>query len=80
MSATKKTLSVLNKELTEYAQNKRSETMELLGFSSISTLYDRISRPWTCSPVERKAICEMLNVTEDMVDWQKPTKQKILIA
>jgi hypothetical protein len=80
MSATKKTLAQLNKELTDYAQNKRSETMQLLGFSSVATLYDRINRPWTCSPVERKAICEMLNTTEENVDWQKPTKQKILIA
>lgn len=80
MSATKKTLAQLNKELTDFAQNKRSETMQLLGFSSFATLYDRINRPWTCSPIERKLICEMLNTTEDKVDWQSPTSKKNLIA
>lgn len=74
MDATKKTLSQLNKELTELAQNKRAETMQLLGYASVVTLYDRINRPWTCSPIERRVICEMLGVTESQVDWEKPKK------
>lgn len=77
MSATKKTLSELNKELTELAAKKRRETMLMLGITSETTFYDRIRRPWICSPVERQELCNMFGVTQNDVDWQKPTKQKL---
>lgn len=60
----------IHERLTKVPATRRDTLMEMCGWSSTATFYDRIRNPKNMSTIEREAFAKVYGVDFQSIDWK----------